>query len=153
MHHVLFLINAISYFSLHAGQALSRCTLASQHQRILQPDFCSRLGKHPFDYIPKARIRLTTSQSLSRSQMRCCSTAGAEHSPQKLEHIHALCQDLGVLTQPTRLGPVLICPIISWHHQSFDKEPDIPGVPRPSPLFISDYRACSWPEGFPGRWA
>ncbi|KAK9816317.1 hypothetical protein WJX74_000882 [Apatococcus lobatus] len=78
------------------------------------------------------------------------SMVGAEHSPQKMQLIHSLCADLGVLTKPTRLGPVLICPLISWHHQSFDREPDIPGVPRPSPLFVSDYRACTWPEGFPG---
>ena len=81
-----------------------------------------------------------------------CSMPGVDHSPQKMQLIHSMCQDLGVLTKPTRLGPVLICPLVSWHHQSFDREPDIPGIPRPSPLFVSDYRACTWPEGFPGRW-
>lgn len=34
---------------------------------------------------------------------------------------------------------------------SFDTEPDIPGVPPPSPWTVSDYSACKWPQSVPGR--
>ena len=34
---------------------------------------------------------------------------------------------------------------MSWHHQSFDREPDIPGIPAPSALTVADYAACIFP--------
>ena len=42
--------------------------------------------------------------------------------------------------------------LCSWHHRSFDQEPDIPGVPPASPWTIGDYRCCLWPDSVPGGW-
>lgn len=41
-------------------------------------------------------------------------------------------------------------PLLSWHHSSWDTEPDIRGVPHVSALSIADYGACSWPQAGPG---
>jgi hypothetical protein len=41
----------------------------------------------------------------------------------------------------------------SWHHQSFDGEADVPGVPPVSAWTIADYGACKWPRSVPGGWA
>ena len=41
-------------------------------------------------------------------------------------------------------------PIYSWHHKSFDREPDIEGVPAASRMTIADYAACRWPAQVPG---
>lgn len=69
----------------------------------------------------------------------------------KLHTILELCRDLGVHTAPRRLDPgVWIAPLHSWHHKSFDAEPDIPGVPAASALTIADYAACRWPPGVAG---
>lgn len=43
--------------------------------------------------------------------------------------IKDLCKELGVLTEPARIGGVWIAPIYSWYHASFDREPDLPGAP------------------------
>uniref|UniRef100_A0A7S4QL89 Uncharacterized protein n=1 Tax=Ditylum brightwellii TaxID=49249 RepID=A0A7S4QL89_9STRA len=62
---------------------------------------------------------------------------------------------LGVLTQPTVIGcvpeeqtsGVLVVPILSWHHQSFDTEPAITnwgGIPKIHEAMV-DYTACVWP--------
>lgn len=39
----------------------------------------------------------------------------------------------------------------SWHHRSFDKEADVPGVPPASAWTITDYSACRWPSSVPGE--
>lgn len=83
----------------------------------------------------------------------------------KLHQILALCKRLGVDTKPRRIatpstiaasasdttsnpgpldGPaVWVCPLLSWHHQSFDTEPDIQGwsVP-PAEQVMTDYTSC-----------
>ena len=48
---------------------------------------------------------------------------------------------------PTACLPACLC---SWHHQSWDTEPDIPGVPPVSAWTIADYAACKWPHSVPG---
>ena len=59
-----------------------------------------------------------------------------------------LSRRLGVYYTPKRIeGGVWIVPILSWHHQKFDSEPDITGwegIPRVE-LCMTDYRACDWP--------
>ena len=47
----------------------------------------------------------------------------------KLEVIKSLCHELGVRTEPAKVGGVWIAPIYSWYHASFDREPDVPGAP------------------------
>jgi hypothetical protein len=41
---------------------------------------------------------------------------GATDSLQKLHKVLQLCADLGVITQPTQLGGLLLVPLLSWHH-------------------------------------
>ncbi len=43
---------------------------------------------------------------------------------------------------PVRLGPLRCLPCQAW-----DMEPDVPGLPRATPLTITDYARCVWPEG------
>ncbi len=74
----------------------------------------------------------------------------AQDSFQKLQLILQLCQELGIHTAPARLGNLCIVPLLSWHHSSWDKEPDIQGVPHVSALSIADYGACIWPDTGPG---
>lgn len=74
----------------------------------------------------------------------------AQDSFQKLQLILQLCQELGIHTTPARLGNLCIVPLLSWHHSSWDKEPDIQGVPHVSALSIADYGACIWPDTGPG---
>lgn len=75
----------------------------------------------------------------------------AQDSIQKLGLILQICQDLGIHTTPMRIGNLCIVPVLSWHHASWDTEPDIQGVPNVSALSIADYGACIWPETGPGR--
>ena len=46
-------------------------------------------------------------------------------SLKRLAELTALCDELGVHTQPKRLGKAWIVPIFSWYHNSFDSEPDL----------------------------
>lgn len=75
---------------------------------------------------------------------------GLADSLTKLQRVLAVCAELGVATAPERLGNVWIAPLHSWHHTSWDTEPDIPGVPGATPMTIADYAACRWPTSVPG---
>lgn len=77
--------------------------------------------------------------------------AGTHDSVTKLRHVLELCARLGVLTAPDCLGGRLwIVPLYAWHHQSWDKEPDIDGIPPATALTVSDYAATRWPAWVPG---
>ena len=62
-------------------------------------------------------------------------------SIEKLRAVLGLCEQLGVHTSPHRIGDpgqpgVMVVPLLSWHHQSFDTEPDIDGwdgIPKVTP--------------------
>eukprot|EP00038_Savillea_parva_P004054 m.133587 g.133587 ORF g.133587 m.133587 type:complete len:444 (+) comp11360_c1_seq2:247-1578(+) len=42
--------------------------------------------------------------------------------------------------------PLLVVPLLSWYHSSWDTEPDIPGLPLPPVrLAATDFRRCKWP--------
>ena len=73
----------------------------------------------------------------------------------------ALCARLGVLTQPALVGgggggsdatPVWVVPLLSWHHASFDTEPDLTVIDVP-PVHkvMTDFQACKWPVGVDAR--
>lgn len=55
---------------------------------------------------------------------------------QKLAAMLDLCSAIGVHTSPRMItsdasdprSGVWVVPVLSWHHASFDTEPDIPGV-------------------------
>lgn len=70
----------------------------------------------------------------------------------KLRRLDEICSDLGVLTTPQRVamadgGCVSILPLLSFHHSSFDTEPDVTGLRLPSArAIVSDYKATRWPE-------
>ncbi|PSC74940.1 Metallo-dependent [Micractinium conductrix] len=77
--------------------------------------------------------------------------AGVHDSLTKLRLIWEACARLGVHTRPRCLGGSLwIVPVLSWHHRSFDSEPDIPGVPPVSAWTVGDYASCQWPPSVPG---
>merc|ERR1712185_890393 len=61
---------------------------------------------------------------------------GDGDSMEKLSTLLALCDSLGVATRPRRFGDeqsgVWVCPLLSFHHQSFDKEPDVQGWDLPA---------------------
>ena len=65
------------------------------------------------------------------------SSGAAPDSVAKLRLVLALCEELGVIVRPTRVGRLWLVPVLSWHHKDWDSEPDIPGVPRASPMTIS----------------
>eukprot|EP00898_Chlorokybus_atmophyticus_P002574 jgi/Chlat1/3317/Chrsp22S03413 len=80
-------------------------------------------------------------------------------SVSKLRAIDEICERLGVLIRPTRVGDIkdgegdvgngglYIVPLRSWHHQSWDTESDITEYDIPPIQKMSmDYRVCSWPE-------
>ena len=77
----------------------------------------------------------------------------------KTSAILELCDRLGVTTRPCRFGDAIpsdgegtchegiwVCPLLSFHSQSFDTEPDVQGwaVPTAEETMV-DYRACVWP--------
>lgn len=70
----------------------------------------------------------------------------------KYHAFQATCSDEGVICRPLRVeGESRTCcvvPLLSWHHKSFDTEPDITcwkGVPRIEDAMV-DFRRCKWPE-------
>ncbi|KAH7290714.1 hypothetical protein KP509_30G060500 [Ceratopteris richardii] len=77
-----------------------------------------------------------------------CRNVGSEkhmHSLEKLRRILNICRNLGVETEPKLIKRVGIIPLFSWYHQSFDKEPDIPGYKFPPlKLVCRDFQACKW---------
>ena len=83
-----------------------------------------------------------------------------DDSVDKLERLLHICERHGVLTTPQRVhvgakragdapaATVSICPLLSFHHSSFDNEPDVTALRLPSSrLVVTDYRATRWPAG------
>lgn len=71
----------------------------------------------------------------------------------KLHQIVALCQRLQIHTAARRIGTekqgCWVCPILSWHHQSWDPEPDLQGWDLPSEpaQCMVDFERCRFPPG------
>lgn len=53
-------------------------------------------------------------------------------SLEKLDKLLDACQKIGVETKPVMIDFLGIIPLLSWYHESFDKEMDITGVRIPS---------------------
>lgn len=89
---------------------------------------------------------------LHGSDLSCCvcRNGSATDSLQKLDLVLQLCRSLDIHTEPAKFGNLWIVPLLSWHHASWDLEPDIQGVPNVSALSIADYGACIWPKDGPG---
>ncbi|GMH48821.1 hypothetical protein TrLO_g14398 [Triparma laevis f. longispina] len=73
-------------------------------------------------------------------------------SLEKLEAVLETAQACGCHTSPAKLvnaegKGVLVAPLLSWYHASFDTEPELPS--RTSATFgrrWQDFRRCKWPE-------
>jgi Icc-related predicted phosphoesterase len=74
-------------------------------------------------------------------------------SLKKIQLLDKICEEEGVDTRPRyfRISPargVWIVPLVSWHSQDFDSEPDIDsrwqGI-RSVEQLCSDYKFCKWP--------
>lgn len=82
-----------------------------------------------------------------------CNSASDENSIDKLNEIRTLCIKMGVHIEPfvvvtdkVATDPLLVVPLLSWYHESWDTEPDIPGLNLPPVrLAASDFRRCRWP--------
>ena len=75
---------------------------------------------------------------------------GARDSLDKLHELLDLCEALGVQTRPARVDGVWIVPVLSWHHASFDTEPDIEGwkgIPSHREAMM-DFKLCRWPAAW-----
>ena len=77
---------------------------------------------------------------------------GIKGSVEKWRAIADMCQRIGVHTTPKCVpageGAVWIVPILSWHHESWDTEPDVTEYDIPSVrLVCRDYMLCHWPQG------
>ncbi|CAE7323000.1 unnamed protein product [Symbiodinium natans] len=70
----------------------------------------------------------------------------------KVAKLQELCSRLGVHNAAARVGTadtgVWVCPILSWHHQSWDPEPELEGWQIPSVAeCMVDYERCRFPPG------
>eukprot|EP00668_Euglena_longa_P004897 GGOE01005738.1.p1 GENE.GGOE01005738.1~~GGOE01005738.1.p1 ORF type:complete len:292 (+),score=69.52 GGOE01005738.1:120-995(+) len=78
---------------------------------------------------------------------------GIKDSLQKLEAILQLCQRQGVHTAPQCIEApgdeaMWIVPMLSWHHSSWDTEPDVVDYDVPGPeKMLRDFWLCAWPSG------
>ena len=78
----------------------------------------------------------------------------AKDSVEKLDRIHEICQRLQVYTSPVRIlspessgCPLLLLPLWSWYHSSWDCEPELPQQLQPPvdpEKRVSDFRLCKW---------
>ena len=65
-----------------------------------------------------------------------------------LASLMVVCHALGVKTAPAYAAGAIIVPILSWHHKSWDTEPDLTcwdGFAQADDC-IMDYRRCKWPD-------
>lgn len=77
-----------------------------------------------------------------------------EDSLRKLSEIRRMCARIGVFTDAAKIGStskghgqVWVCPLLSWHHQSFDTEPDLQGWDLPPVERVAaDYDRCRFPR-------
>mmetsp|Transcript_31368 Transcript_31368/g.51904 ORF Transcript_31368/g.51904 Transcript_31368/m.51904 type:complete len:421 (-) Transcript_31368:159-1421(-) len=72
------------------------------------------------------------------------------NSFEKMQRLLDLCERLGVETCPAFANGAIIVPIVSWHHQSFDTEPDLKGWNGviPAEKMNMDYHRTRWPHNF-----
>ncbi|XP_038895591.1 uncharacterized protein LOC120083790 isoform X2 [Benincasa hispida] len=67
----------------------------------------------------------------------------------KMSKLLDACRGLGVDTNPAILNGLGIIPLLSWYHESFDREVDIQDIRIPSlEMVCKDFHACKWPGDF-----
>lgn len=117
----------------------------------LRHALCSLCKKFRFVFFVPGNHELWVhgNQAAKQAPEGCSSSAD---SIQKLQEVLRLCDELGVITNPTKVSSDLwIVPLIAWHHGSWDTEPDVPYVPVAGKMTIGDYSKCVWPETVPGH--
>jgi len=74
-------------------------------------------------------------------------------SLRKLQSVRALCDRMGVETRPAAVpvgsdSIVLVVPMYSWYHASFDTEPNLTGWEgaEPANKMAADFRMTKWPD-------
>ncbi|KAM7479545.1 hypothetical protein LguiA_027758 [Lonicera macranthoides] len=68
-------------------------------------------------------------------------------SLEKLTELLDACRRVGVETNPMVIDGLGIIPLLSWYHESFDREKDIAGLRIPSlEMVCKDFHACKWPR-------
>jgi UDP-2,3-diacylglucosamine pyrophosphatase LpxH len=108
-----------------------RATLASLQRTFKNVWFCP--GNHDL-WVRKSKTAGNSSSSIS--------------SLEKMEILLQLCSEMGIHTKPGFAGGAVIAPILSWHHKSWDTEPEVTcwdGI-APADESIMDYVFCAWPE-------
>lgn len=77
------------------------------------------------------------------------SKSGFGDSLEKLHALFALCEELGVHTQPKAVGKdLLIVPLLAWYESGFDREPEIEDDSlEPVEKSMTDFMLCKWPSG------
>eukprot|EP00916_Digyalum_oweni_P021973 GHVL01036417.1.p1 GENE.GHVL01036417.1~~GHVL01036417.1.p1 ORF type:complete len:317 (+),score=45.92 GHVL01036417.1:98-1048(+) len=80
---------------------------------------------------------------------------------EKMQWIVKECKGIDVQTSPQKIelpsnkgktSSLWIVPIYSWHHKSFDTEPDLTEIIVPDvENVMSDYRHCKWPHGWDAK--
>ncbi|GAQ86517.1 hypothetical protein KFL_002940030 [Klebsormidium nitens] len=90
-----------------------------------------------------------TSEEKSRSRGGESGTQGGGDGPGGSVSKGSSGRDSGVAEEE---HGVWVVPILSWHHISFDTEPDIPGynIP-PIEKVAKDHKVCKWPAGWDAR--
>ena len=72
---------------------------------------------------------------------------GLRDSISKIKAIISRCEENHIDVRMTRIGSrtsgVRVCPLLAWHHQSFDTEPDLQGFDIPPvEQCMTDFRSC-----------
>ena len=79
---------------------------------------------------------------------------GCTNSIEKLERVLQCCLDNNIHIGPVKVSPsnndtpLWVIPLLSWHHESFDTEPQIEcwdGIPSARRV-VSDYYRTTWPQ-------
>jgi len=113
-------------------------------------------GNHEL-WLDKKRNITTTNTSNTMTTNKICQSSGkgdgCTNSIEKLEKVLLCCLDNNVHIGPCKVGsnnnaPLWVIPLLSWHHESFDTEPQIEcwdGIPSARRV-VSDYYRTTWPE-------
>ena len=113
---------------------IMRATLSSLASTFKEIFFCP--GNHDL------WVHMTTKEA----------RGGAATSLDVLEDLFQLCHELGIHTAPALSSGVIIVPILSWHHKSWDSEPELTCWTNviPASKCVVDYFRCKWPQGLDG---
>jgi len=72
----------------------------------------------------------------------------------RLAEVHQVCAEVGVRTSPLWVvcgeeRDVLLAPLNSWYHESWDREPELPNSDENGMEIWTDMHLCKWPPHLP----